>query len=141
MKLNCEWTSPAKVATATTKVAFVRTITIEKTEPVAVIGSGTATTTANLLWNLLPQTATSTTTATSTCNASDTEAFFTRWEDPISIPTKIGTEELAGAFSVEIPFVPKDICDAPLGTQQMLIYMHVNGVKTNTLAFEITFVP
>jgi len=75
------------------------------------------------------------------CNASDTTAFFAKYAEPIKIPTKIGTDELSGRWEVEIPFAPEDTSIAPLGVYQMIFYMEMNRLKTNTLAFEMTFIP
>ncbi len=131
MKLSCEWTSPSAVSTATAYLGFVRTIQDVVTEPVGVIASDTATKTASLLFashaNVLG------------ANSAETEAFYLRFKDPISIPTKIGTDNQAGKWAAEIPFTPQDIYGAPLGVHQMILYMSINGVKTNTLAFEMTF--
>ena len=123
MKLTCEWTSPSIVSTATAYLGFVRTIQDTVTEPVGVIASETATKTASLMF----------------AASAETEAFYQRFKDPIAIPTKIGTDNQAGRWSAEIPFTPQDIYGAPLGVHQMILYMSINGVKTNTLAFEMTF--
>ncbi len=144
LRLSCEWASPRAVTTGTAYVAFVRSLSDVLASPTGVIGSGTASTTV---------TATSTTTATSTATASDTStasgtatasetaAFFARFETPIAVPLGIGTDQKQGYFSVEIPFPTADIADAPLGRQQMLLWMVINGVKTNSLAFEVEFTP
>lgn len=135
--LSCEWSSPYKVTTATAYLGFVKTIKNPTTEPVGVIGSQTATITASLLPQFLAQTVT----ASDTCTASDTEAFFAKYALPIVIPTKIGTVEKFGRWEVEIPFAPDDTSIAPLGVYQMIFYMDINSLKTNTLSFEITFIP
>ena len=127
MKLSCEWTSPSVVSTATAYLGFVRTIQDVVTEPVGVIASETATPTRNLRPVDL-----------ASLNA-ETEAFYLRFKDPIAIPTTIGTDNHAGQWAAEIPFTPQDIYGAPLGVHQMILYMSINGVKTNTLAFEMTF--
>ncbi|PKL46512.1 MAG: hypothetical protein CVV42_16220 [Candidatus Riflebacteria bacterium HGW-Riflebacteria-2] len=131
MKLSCEWTSPSVVSTATAYLGFVRTIQDVVTEPVGVIASDTASKTSSLLYSGYAD-------ARASSNA-ETEAFYQRFKDPIAIPTKIGTENLAGQWGAEIPFTPQDIYGAPLGVHQMILYMSINGVKTNTLAFEMTF--
>ncbi|KAF1080535.1 MAG: hypothetical protein GQF41_2945 [Candidatus Rifleibacterium amylolyticum] len=131
MKLSCEWTSPSAVSTATAYLGFVRTIQDVVTEPVGVIASDTATKTASLLNSVNA-------TSRFAVNA-ETEAFYQRFKDPIAIPTKIGTDNQAGQWAAEIPFTPQDIYGAPLGVHQMILYMSINGVKTNTLAFEMTF--
>lgn len=134
---TCEWTSPGKIGTAAAYLAFVRTIYNPVTGPVGVIGSATATASANILdFPIVAATATDTATCTT-----DLVAFYSRFKDPIYIPTKVGTDELGGGWSVAIPFTPDDVCDAPEGKQQMLFWMQMNGLKTNTLAFEMEFTP
>ena len=130
MKLACTWTSPYKVSTATAYLGFVKTIKNPTTEPVGVIGSQTT----ELAENLRFQVATD-------CNASDSTAFFAKYASPIAIPTKIGTDDLSGRWEVDIPFAPEDTSIAPAGVYQMIFYMEMNRLKTNTLAFELTFVP
>ncbi len=132
MSIACTWTSPWKVATATAFLGFVKTIQDQKTEPVGVIGSST---TGVILNNLRAQT------VTTDCTASDTAAFFAKYAEPIEIPTMIGTNENSGRWEVDIPFAPADTSIAPLGVYQMIFYMKMNHIKTNTLAFELTFVP
>lgn len=131
MRLSCEWTSPSSVSTATAYLGFVRTIQDVVTEPVGVIASETATRTSSLFYSGLASIRPS-------ANA-ETEAFYLRFKEPIAIPTKIGTDNQAGQWAAEIPFTPQDIYGAPLGVHQMILYMSINGVKTNTLAFEMTF--
>lgn len=127
MRISCEWTSPSTVATATAYLGFVRTIQTTGTEPVGVIASDTATQTRNLLPGLLD------------ALSAEEEAFYLRFKDPISIPSKIGTDQQAGVWGAEIPFTSQDIFGAPLGVHQMILYMSINGMKTNTLSFEMTF--
>lgn len=137
LKFTCEWTSPGQVSSAAAYLAFVRTIYNPVTGPIGVIGSSTATATASLRSYEL-RAVTATTTATCTTNL---DAFYTRFKDPIYIPTKVGTDNLKGGWSVEVPFTSADVCDAPDGKQQMLFWIVMNGQKTNTLAFEMEFVP
>ncbi len=137
MTITCNWTSPGIVSTATGYLGFVKTISDMDTEPIGKIGSGTATVTASLLYpSIRFQTTTDTTVV-----ATDTTAFYERFKEPIPIPTKVGTDQLEGLWSVDIPFVAEDVKDAPLGIHQMIFYMKINGLKTNTLSFEMTFVP
>lgn len=131
MKLNCEWISPAVVSTATAYLGFVRTIQNTVTEPVGVIASATATQTKSLL--------SANASGLKSSLSAETEAFYQRFKNPIAIPTRIGTDQRAGKWGAEIPFTPQDIYGAPLGVHQMILYMSINGVKTNTLAFEMTF--
>jgi len=131
MKLNCEWISPVAVSTATAYLGFVRTIQDVVTEPVGVIASATATQTKSLL--------SSSTSGFKAALSAETEAFYQRFKTPIAIPTRVGTDQWAGNWGAEIPFTPQDIYGAPLGVHQMILYMSINGVKTNTLAFEMTF--
>lgn len=132
LNLTCEWTSPNVVSSISAYVGFVRTIQNPKTEPVGVIASGVASLSKNLLWQA--------TTATTTCVASDSTAFYSKFKDPIIVPTKIGTDQTAGQWAAQIPFAYDDIASAPLGVHQMIFYMYINYQKTNTLSFEITFV-
>lgn len=82
------------------------------------------------------------TTASETVNDPQAVAdFYRKYADPILIPVKINTNETAGQFYAQIPFTVNDIASAPLGVHQMMLYMNINGYKTNTLAFELTFVP
>ena len=136
LDLTCEWTSPNVVSSISAYVGFVRTIQNPKTEPVGVIASGVASLSKNLRHNLLWQT----TTATTTCTASDSTAFYSKFKDPIIVPTKIGTDQTAGQWAAKIPFAHEDIASAPLGVHQMIFYMYINYQKTNTLSFEVTFV-
>ena len=150
LTVSCKWTSPYKVATAAAYLAFVRSVKDIKTEPVGIIGTETASVSTSLRVlrfsgsgdglrpEVLFQTASETASGTADV-ASDTVAFYNRFQDPLVFSTGIGTEELEGAWGVEIPFTKNDIGDAPLGKQQMLLWMMVNGYKTNTLAFEIEF--
>ena len=83
-----------------------------------------------------------TTTASETVNDPIATAdFYRKYANPIIIPVKINTNETAGQFFAQIPFTTGDIASAPLGVHQMMLYMKINGYKTNTLAFELTFVP
>lgn len=132
MRLTCEWTSPSTVSTATAYLSFVKSIQNVISEPVGVIASDPS----RLASFLAAETATETEDLTA-----DEAAFYLRFADPISIPTKVGTTELAGMWSAEIPLPKEDITYAPLGVHQMVFYMSINGVKTNTLSFEMTFVP
>lgn len=84
----------------------------------------------------------STTTASETLNDPIATAdFYRKYAEPILIPVKINTNETAGQFFAQIPFTTGDIASAPLGVHQMMLYMKINGYKTNTLSFELTFVP
>ncbi|MDD2997573.1 MAG: hypothetical protein EOM80_02075 [Erysipelotrichia bacterium] len=134
LRLTCEWTTPRPVSSATAYLAFVRTIQTPKSEPVGIIASEVVSVEKSMRASMLWQTV-----ATSTAVASDSTAFYLRFQDPIAIPCKIATEELSGAWAAEIPFSREDLASAPLGIQQMIFYMSINGMKTNTLSFEITF--
>jgi predicted small secreted protein len=136
MRISCDWSSPAKVSTATAYLGFVKTITDPDTEPVAVIGSQPVEIDDFARQSLLLQQI-----ASITCVASDTALFYSRYSRPIAIPTKIGTNEKSGRWEVDIPFAPEDTFMAPLGVYQMILYMKINRIKTNTLSFEMTFVP
>ena len=70
-----------------------------------------------------------------------TADFYRKYAEPILIPVRINTNETAGQFFAQIPFTTGDIASAPLGVHQMMLYMKINGCKTNTLSFELTFVP
>lgn len=130
LKLNCEWTSPHAVSTATAFVGFVRTIKDPKTEPIGVIASGTEEA-EDLLVRRFQL-------VSPDCIATNTAEFYARFVDPIEIPSRIGTDEIAGKWVAEIPFTPSDLRGAPLGIHQMMIYKTINRMKTNTLSFEIT---
>jgi len=140
LRLTCDWTSPGVVSTITAYIGFVRTIQNPKTEPIGIIASEVATLSKDIRLSLLGQIATTTATTTA-CVASDTEAFYRKFQDPIKVVTKIATNETAGQWGAEIPFAHDDIASAPLGVHQMIFYMEVNHHKTNTQAFELTFVP
>lgn len=141
LRLTCDWTSPSTVSTATAYLGFVRTIQNSKTEPIGVIASAVATISKDIRAGLAWQTTIATTTWGLGCLASDTEAFYTKFKEPIAMPTRIGTNEGAGQWGVAIPFAHDDIASAPLGVHQMIFYMYINRQKTNTLSFELTFVP
>ncbi len=82
------------------------------------------------------------TTASETVNDPIATAdFYRKYSEPILIPVRINTNETAGQFFAQIPFTTGDIASAPLGVHQMMLYMKINGCKTNTLSFELTFVP
>ncbi len=134
MRLNCEWTSPSVVSTATAYLSFVKSIQNVISEPVGVIASDPTKISSNITAETLVA-------SDPACLTSDAAAFYLRFKEPISIPTKVGTSELAGMWSAEIPLPKEDIITAPLGVHQMVFYMSINGVKTNTLSFEMTFVP
>ena len=130
LKLSCEWVSPHLVSTATAFVGFVRTIKDPKTEPIGVIASGTDEAEALLLSRFQA--------VSPDCIATNTAEFYARFADPIEIPSRIGTDKVAGKWVAEIPFTPSDLRGAPVGVHQMMIYKTINRMKTNTLSFEIT---
>lgn len=134
LRVNSEWASPRVVSTATAYLAFVKTIQEVNTEPVGVIGSGTSDLQGGVLAQVIAPVA-----SDAACLTSDAAAFYRRFSQPIAIPTKVGTDKLSGMWSADIPMPKDDIADAPLGIHQMLFYMSINGQKTNTLSFEITF--
>ncbi len=144
LRLSCAWTTPWAVSTATAYVAFVRSLLDGQASPTGVIGSGTASDVASVTTGVPAHTDGQTQPATTTAIASDTvgnpAAFFLRFQSPLTIPLGIGTDQRAGFFQLDIPFPKADIGDAPLGKQQMLLWMMINGMKTNSLAFEVEFV-
>lgn len=129
LQISCEWVSPAIVSTATAYLGFVKTIQDYVHEPVGVIGSGTASAPRRLSFNIQGATTT------------DVASFYERFRLPIAIPTKVGTNRPGGLWSAQIPLPHEDIFNAPDGVHQMVFYMSINGLKTNTLSFEMTFVP
>lgn len=141
LRLTCVWASPRVVSTATAYLTFVRSLQDPQASPTGVISSGTASSTASTAAAMTIPVEWRAQTATNTASSTSSDAFFTRFQDPIRIPLGIGTDQKEGAFSAEIPFAIADIADAPLGTIQMLLWMMVNNVKTNSLAFEIEIVP
>jgi hypothetical protein len=146
LDISCRWNSPNPVATAAAFLAFVRSLQDPKTEPVGIIGSGTATTSLRLpnLAEDFPSrqifAAPLAQTASEAALASEA-AFFAKFADPIVIPSGIGTNDLTGLWRVQLPFPAPDLVNAPLGNQQMLLWMNINGMRTNSLAFEITINP
>lgn len=125
LDISCKWFSPAPVSTATAYLAFVRSVKDAATEPIGVIASKTNATPSVL--------------EIRGSESDQASAFFVRFKDPIMIPTGIGTSQLSGLWNVALPFTRSDVFDAPLGKQQMLLWMTVNNMKTNSLAFEIEF--
>lgn len=150
-----DWTSPKVVSTASAYLSFVKTIDLPVTEPIGVIGSATEMITNSSLrasavitneklplYYDLKEYGLKLDNATSSINNPQAIIdFYKKYEKPILIPVKISTEETSGQFFAQIPFTPNDIASAPLGIHQMMVYMNINGYKTNTLAFELTFVP
>ncbi|RCK78326.1 MAG: hypothetical protein OZSIB_1568 [Candidatus Ozemobacter sibiricus] len=145
LRLSCAWTTPWPISTATAYVAFVRSLLDGQASPTGVVGSGTASDVASITTGAPAptdgQTQTATTTATASDTVADPAAFFLRFQSPLVIPLGIGTDQLTGFFQLDIPFPKADISDAPLGKQQMLLWMMINGRQTNSLAFEVEFVP
>ena len=166
LSFTCDWTSPQVVNSANAYLSFVKTIDLPITEPIGVIGSATEMITNDSFRAVLTNdpipfefsglrmatkfnyASTSRTISNNTNTASETvndpEAvadFYRKYANPILIPVKINTNETAGQFFAQIPFTVNDIASAPLGVHQMMLYMKINGYKTNTLSFELTFVP
>ncbi len=166
LSFTCDWTSPQVVNSANAYLSFVKTIDLPITEPIGVIGSATEMITNDSFRAVLTNdpipfefsglrmatkfnyASTSRTISNNTNTASETvndpEAvadFYRKYANPILIPVKINTKETAGRFFAQIPFTVNDIASAPLGVHQMMLYMKINGYKTNTLSFELTFVP
>lgn len=161
LSFTCDWMSPEKVNSANAYLSFVKTIDLPVTEPIGIIGSAAEmiiSQSANAVMSnqviafddtvFARMATTGNSTNTSAEIASDSintpEAiadFYRRYAEPILIPVRINTNEIAGQFYAQIPFTTNDIASAPLGVHQMLVYMKINGYKTNTLAFELTFVP
>ena len=167
LAFTCDWTSPSVVNSANAYLSFVKTIDLPITEPIGVIGSATEMITnssfrAVLTNETIPfdfassmrlatkfnyasvsRTISNTsTTASETVNDPKAVAdFYRKYSEPISIPVRISTNETSGQFFAQIPFTVNDIASAPLGVHQMMLYMNINGYKTNTLSFELTFVP
>ena len=166
LAFTCDWTSPEVVNSAKAYLSFVKTIDLPITEPIGVIGSATEMVVdksfrAVMTNEVIPfdfsvlrlatkfnYASTSRTISNNTTNASETvndplaiADFYRKYSEPILIPVKINTNETSGQFYAQIPFTINDIASAPLGVHQMMLYMNINGYKTNTLSFELTFVP
>lgn len=162
LSFTCDWTSPSIVTNSKAYLSFVKTIDLPITEPIGVMGSATEMITntsvravmtndvisynyGNINYHdssLLRASVRAAETATETVNDPEATAdFYRKYADPIVIPVRINSEETSGQFYSEIPFTINDIASAPLGVHQMMFYMKINGYKTNTLSFEITFVP
>jgi len=119
LTLACNWTNPDTVYSAAAYLAFSTTLTDSSSGPTGVLASGTASS-ANLL---------------ATIRGGFNEEFAT----PLLIPTAISSTEREGYWRVEIPLASGVTSDAPLGKNQMLLWMVINGRKSNTLAFELEF--
>ena len=167
LSFTCDWTSPQVVSSANAYLSFVRTIDLPLTEPIGVIGSATemivsSSSRAVITNDPIPfdfgslrlakfnYASTSRTISNNTNNNTASETvndpiatadFYRKYAEPILIPVRINTDETAGQFFAQIPFTTADIASAPLGVHQMMLYMKINGCKTNTLSFELTFVP
>lgn len=157
LSFTCDWTSPETVNSANAYLSFVKTIDLPITEPIGVIGSATEmivsqSARAVMSNQVIPfddysfarMAITNPVTDLATPSINDPQAiadFYRRYAEPILIPVRINTNEIAGQFYAQIPFTTTDIASAPLGVHQMMVYMKINGHKTNTLAFELTFVP
>ncbi len=161
LSFSCDWTSPTVVTDSKAYLSFVKTIDLPVTEPIGVMGSATEMVTNNSaravmtnekininygnidpeINNIKASVRAAEENATDTIDPEATADFYRKYADPIVIPVRINSEEKSGQFYTEVPFTINDIASAPLGVHQMMFYMKINGYKTNTLSFEITFVP
>lgn len=166
LSFTCDWTSPQIVTDSKAYLSFVKTIDLPITEPIGVMGSATEMITNTSIRAVMTNEkidfnygntpnedgfsfngrasirAAETDNASETVNDPEATAeFYRKYAYPIEIPVRINSEEYSGQFYSEVPFTIADIASAPLGVHQMMFYMKINGYKTNTLSFEITFVP
>ena len=161
LSFSCDWTSPTVVTDSKAYLSFVKTIDLPITEPIGVMGSATemitntsaraVMTNERINYNygdINPEVSyvkasvrAAEEVATDVVDPEATADFYRKYADPIVIPVRINSEEKSGQFYSEVPFTINDIASAPLGVHQMMFYMRINGYKTNTLSFELTFVP
>ncbi len=120
LTLACNWTNPGVVYSAAAYLAYSTTLIDTSNGPTGVLASGTA----------------SSTNIVATIRSGFKEEFAT----PLVIPTAISSSKTEGYWRVEIPLASGVTSDAPLGKNQMLLWMVLNGRKSNTLAFELEFV-
>ena len=150
LSFTCDYISPWQVTSANAYLSFVRTIDKTVTEPIGIIGSASSMIIDNSVRASFSNAPISSRMANTKANelASDTvndpmatEDFYRKYAEPILIPVRIASDETAGQFYAQIPFTTGDIASAPLGVHQMMVYLKINNYKTNTLSFELTFVP
>lgn len=144
LSFTFDWISPWQVTDASAYLSFVRTIDKPITEPIGVMGSASEMVVDGSVRASIgsARMAAKNDTASDTIiDPAATEDFYRKYSEPILIPVRISTDEKAGQFFAQVPFTVDDIASAPLGVHQMMVYMKINNYKTNTLSFELTFVP
>jgi len=117
LNLSCQWMTADQIFLATGVIALASTVA--NPGPIGIVSSGTA----------------SASIRTSILCASFLEEFTT----PIEVPTSVGSATTKGIWRVQLPFPVATVADAPLGKHQMLIWMVINGYRSNSLAFELEF--
>ncbi|MBP7633854.1 hypothetical protein KBA41_06765 [Candidatus Ozemobacteraceae bacterium] len=115
LTLSCAWVTATPIAAATGVVALASTVA--NPGPTGIVSSGTA---------------------SASFRASVHGAgFFDEFATPLEIPTSIGEASTEGIWQVQLPFPVATVASATIGKHQMLIWMLIDGYKTNSLAFEL----
>lgn len=115
LTLSCSWVTATPISAATGVVALASTVA--DPGPTGIISSGTA----------------SASVRTSVLGAGFADEFAT----PLEIPTSMGLASTEGIWQVQLPFPIATVASATIGKHQMLLWMVIDGYKTNSLAFEI----
>lgn len=164
IKISCKWCSPNEVASSWVNIVFVKSIfdglasysgviDILSSDAATIPTITTSTTSiftynnSNADWNVLnenfnssSQVATLSNVQLATDTQSNPNAFYSRFSRVLTFPVEIGTDKHEGILSLDLPFPKLDIIDAPLGNHIFVLWMVINGRKTNSLAFEIKIV-
>ncbi|HOT26542.1 MAG TPA: hypothetical protein PLU72_00040 [Candidatus Ozemobacteraceae bacterium] len=115
LTLSCSWVTATPIAAATGVVALASTVA--NPGPTGIVSSGTA---------------------SASFRASVRGAgFFDEFASPLEIPTSLGAASTEGIWQVQLPFPVATVASATVGKHQMLLWMIIDGYKTNSLAFEL----
>ncbi|HEY9070844.1 MAG TPA: hypothetical protein VIV61_11365 [Candidatus Ozemobacteraceae bacterium] len=117
LTLSCQWMTATPIHLATGIVALASTVA--DPGPIGIVSSGTAT--ASIRADLRGA------------------SFLEEFSRPIEIPTSVGSATTKGTWRVQLPFPVATVSSAPLGKHQMLLWMLIDGSRSNSLAFEIEF--
>lgn len=115
LTIACSWVTATPIAAATGVVALASTVA--DPGPTGIISSGTAS--ASVRSSVLGA------------------GFFDEFATPLEIPTSMGEASTEGIWRVQLPFPVATVASATVGKHQMLLWMIIDGYKTNSLAFEL----
>ncbi len=117
LTVSCQWLTADQISLATGVIALASTVA--DPGPIGIVSSGTAS--ASIRTTILGA------------------RFLDEFHTPIEIPTSVGSATTKGIWRVQLPFPVATVADAPLGKHQMLLWMVINGYRSNSLAFELEF--